>query len=112
MQDDPPDRDTLAKADTQPKMFLFVPWELFWCLFIGAAMVGTVYHRFFGLGGVILVLPIWLAAAALCKRDIHGVKSFFVRAKLITFYLDAYRWQGALSPTPWPTKEKIILDAF
>jgi type IV secretory pathway VirB3-like protein len=112
LRDDPPERDLLAKADTQPKMFLFVPVELAIMLFTGIMAVGTVYHRFFGLAGAIPGIPVWIAAAALCRRDLNGIRAFWVKSRLITLFLDAYRWEGALSPSPWPRKSKTLPHAF
>lgn len=89
-------------------MWLGVPVELALYLFIGVAGVGIIYHGYYGFGGLIPGIPVWIGAAILCKRDVNGIRVFGVKSRLITLYLDAYRWQGALSPSPWPRNSKII----
>jgi len=98
LRDVPPERDTLPKADTQPKLILFVPWELFCGLFIGGCLICAVFHTLWW--GFALVIPIWAGAAVLVQRDMNGTRVFSVKVKLITLYLDAHRWDGALSVSP------------
>ena len=52
-----------------------------------------------------VVVPLWLIAAALVRRDVNGVRVFMVRARLVMMLLDSHRW-GGLSASPWPLKAK------
>jgi type IV secretory pathway VirB3-like protein len=102
IEDQPADRDVLAIPDTRPNMLLFIPYELA----VGFAMlffaIDTQLHSM--VKGFIVV-PFWLVAAALVRRDVNGVRVFMVRARLILMLLDVHRW-GGLSASPWPLKSK------
>jgi type IV secretory pathway VirB3-like protein len=102
IEEQPADKDRLAIPDTRPQMFLFVPYELavlFGVLFFG---IDTQLHSIFkGL----IVLPLWIVAAVLVKRDVNGVRVFMVRLRLALLLLDAHRW-GGLSASPWPLQAK------
>lgn len=102
LEDDPPDKDLLAKADTAPRMFLFVPIELAIIFFILFFAINTQFHS---LVKGFLVVPFWIGAAILVGRDVNGVRCFMVRCRVATTMLDRYRWGGD-SVTPWPTKGK------
>jgi type IV secretory pathway VirB3-like protein len=98
IEEQPADKDRLAIPDTRPQMWLAVPFEL--AIMFGMAFfaIDTQMHSIFkGL----LVLPLWIVAALLVKRDINGVRVFMVRLRLAMLLLDAHRW-GGLSASPWP----------
>jgi type IV secretory pathway VirB3-like protein len=100
--DDDPDRDSLAIPDTRPNMFLLIPYELaisFGMLFFA---IDTQLHS---LVKGFVVLPFWILAASLVKRDINGVRIFMIRLRLLFLYLDVARW-GGFSATPWPSTER------
>ena len=102
IEDQPADRDVLAIPDTRPNMLLFVPYELaigFGVLFLA---IDTQMHS--TVKGFIVV-PFWLLAAALVRRDVNGVRVFMVRVRLAMMLLDTNRW-GGLSASPWPLKAK------
>lgn len=97
-QDDPPEVDVLAKADTQPHTFLGVPFEIAIVLGCGFFVINIQFHAiFWGL----VVAPFWALAFILCKYDLNGVRVFLVRFKLALILLDAHRW-GSPSASPWP----------
>lgn len=102
LTDDRPETDLLAKSDTHSNLVLFVPYELFMLLLIGFFVIDIQMHS--AVDGL-AVLPFWAVAAALCKRDLNGVRVWLVRAKLAmtrpAYFLDAHRWGGP-SVSPWP----------
>lgn len=102
LTDDPPDVNALAKADTQPRTFLFVPYELAVGFVIGCAALDVQFHSW-KLG--FIVVPFWAAAALLCKRDLNGVRVFLVRIRLALTLMDAHRWGGP-SASPWPLGDR------
>ena len=102
IEDQPADRDKLAIPDTRPNFLLFIPYELavlFGMLFFA---IDTQMHSM--VRGFVVV-PFWLLAAALVRRDVNGVRVFMVRARLTLMLLDVHRW-GGLSASPWPLKAK------
>jgi type IV secretory pathway VirB3-like protein len=102
IEDQAADRDVLAIPDTRPNMLLFVPYELailFGVLFFA---IDTQMHSMWK---GFVVVPFWLLAAALVRRDVNGVRVFMVRARLALMLLDIHRW-GGLSASPWPLKTK------
>jgi type IV secretory pathway VirB3-like protein len=107
IDDDPPDKDKLAIPDTRPNMFLFVPYELAMVFFIGFFAIDNQTHS---LKNGLIVLPFWIISALLVRRDVNGVRVFFVRTRLIMLHLDQYRW-GGLSTSPWPLKDRTPRDA-
>jgi type IV secretory pathway VirB3-like protein len=96
------DRDLLAIPDTRPNMLLFIPYEL-------AVLFGVVFFavdtQMHSMVKGFVVLPFWLLAAVLVKRDVNGVRVFMVRLRLAMMLLDVHRW-GGLSASPWPIKAK------
>jgi type IV secretory pathway VirB3-like protein len=103
IEDQPADQDSLAIPDTRPQMWLFVPYELailFGVLFFA---IDTQLHSM--VKGFV-VLPFWITAALLVRRDVNGVRVFMIRLRLILMLLDAHRW-GGISASPWPLKSKV-----
>lgn len=100
IEDQPADRDVLAIPDTRPQMFCFIPYEmavLFGMLFFA---IDTQLHSM--VKGFVVV-PFWLLAAALVRRDVNGVRVFMIRLRIMLMLLDVHRW-GGLSASPWPLK--------
>lgn len=110
LNDVPPERDTLAKADTQPKLFLFIPVELALAFIIAFFFIGSVFHIVWK--HLVFIAPLWAGSAVLVRRDLNGVKVFNLKLKLILLFFDAYRWDGALSPSPSPDKSEGDRYAF
>jgi type IV secretory pathway VirB3-like protein len=102
IEDQPADRDKLAIPDTRPNFLLFIPYELAILLGMLFFAIDTQMHSM--VKGFIVV-PFWLLAAALVRRDVNGVRVFMVRARLALMLLDVHRW-GGLSASPWPLKVK------
>lgn len=98
--DEPADTDPLAIPDTRPNMLLFVPYEL-------AVAFGTAFfainNQTHSLKNGCIVIPFWILAALLVRRDVNGVRVFVIRVRLAFMLLDAWRW-GGLSTSPWPKK--------
>lgn len=105
--DEAPDKDRLAIPDTRPNMLLFVPYEL--AVLFGIIGVATDVQLHSLLDGAV-VIPLWVLAAVLVRRDVNGVRVFFVRLRLVTLLRDASRW-GGLTVSPWPLKAKGRRDA-
>lgn len=103
IEDEAPDKDKLAVPDTRPNMFLFVPYELAMLFFIGFFAINNQTHS---IKNGCIVLPFWMLAALLVRRDVNGVRVFFVRLRLCLLILDQHRW-GGLSTSPWPLKAKV-----
>ena len=111
LKDDDPDRNNLVIPDTRPNMFFFIPYDLailFGVLFFG---VDTQFHTWkYGF----CVVPFWIGAALLVRRDVNGVRVFMTRLRLAMTMLDTYRW-GGQSATPWMLKgrkaNRYALDA-
>lgn len=107
IEDALPDRDLLAIPDTRPQMFCFIPYELAILFGILFFAIDTQMHSM--VKGFVVV-PVWLLAAALVRRDINGVRVFMVRLRLGLMLLDSHRW-GGLSASPWPLKSKGVRHA-
>ena len=102
IEDEPADRGVLAIPDTRPNMLLFIPYELAVTFGVILFAIDTQMHSM--VKGFVVV-PLWVIAAALVRRDVNGVRVFFVRARLAMMLLDTYQW-GGLSASPWPLKAK------
>lgn len=102
IEDEAPESNPLAIPDTRPNMFLFVPYELAVLFGVAFFALDTMLHS---IKDGFLVLPLWIVAALLVRRDVNGVRVFIVRARLVLMLLDAWRW-GGLSATPWPLRPK------
>ena len=98
IEDEKPERDRLAVQDTRPNLILFIPYELGMTFGIGFFAIDTQTHS---IVNGLLVVPFWILAALLVRRDINGARVFFVRLRLCMLLLDQHRWEG-LSATPWP----------
>ena len=102
MTDDPPDSNPLAIPDTRPNMFLLVPYGLAVLFGVAFFAIDTQLHS---LVDGFVVVPFWIGAALLVRRDVNGLRVFMVRCRLTLTLLDAHRW-GGQSVTPWPLKGK------
>lgn len=101
-----PDKELLAKADTAPRMFLFVPSDLAIMFATAFFAINTLFHAItYGC----VVFPFWMLAAVLTKRDVNGVRMFMVKWRLWLMLFDSYRWEG-FSASPWPLNVKRKTD--
>ena len=107
IDDEPPEKHPIAAQDTRPNFFLFVPYELGMIFCIAFFAIDTGTHT---LKNGFIVAPFWILAALLVRRDVNGVRAFFVRVYLWSLLFDQHRW-GGLSTSPWPVKSKVQRDA-
>ena len=108
IDDDAPEKDPIATQDTRPNMFLWVPYELAMVFFIGFFAIDNKMHS---IKDGFIVIPFWMLAAILVRRDVNGVRVFFVRSRLILLLLDQHRW-GGLSTSPWPLNDETPRHAL
>ena len=83
-------------------MLLMIPYEL-------AVLFGVIFFavdtQMHSMVKGFIVVPFWVIAALLVRRDVNGVRVFMVRLRLGLMLLDVHRW-GGLSASPWRLKAK------
>ena len=96
--DDRLESSPLSVVMTRPAMMLFIPSELAVTLGMGFFLINNLTHNLYW--GCVVV-PVWIVAAGLVRRDYNAVRVWFVALRLMAPRLTAYLWGGA-SVSPYP----------
>ncbi len=92
--------ETLHVAATRPAMLWGLPLQLALVFFVAAGVTGVAMHN--ALYDV-AILPPWVAARLLVRRDYNAVRVTFLWLRTSASALDSHLWGGA-SVSPLPVK--------